>query len=67
MRQLNRLFGKLNKVSEQQDAEKAKHSEHIQRKLRTASTTLLKTSRKLDLLAGDFGSHESEDTGYQAA
>lgn len=66
MRQLNRLFGKLNNVSEQQNAETS-HSERIQRKLQNASTTLSKTTRKLDLLAGDFGSHDSQETGYQAA
>jgi hypothetical protein len=67
MRQLDKLFKKLNNVSEQHRTEKSRHPDRIDRKLRHASATLSDTSRKLDHLAGNFTSGGSDDAGYQAA
>jgi len=66
-RQLDKLFGKLDAISQQTHRAQSGRSKHIPQKLQRVAATLSKTTCKLDHMTGDFDPRESDATEYQAA
>ena len=67
-RLLHNIFGKVDTLSKEHEARtRERHPDKLRKKIDHMTEALAATNRKLDHMAADFGSHQSDKDGYQAA